>query len=164
LLLHNIRDQLLYATKCDDSIFYASLAIYQSYFSCFISVASLAINRFCSLYFKNVFDSFKKIFVFLCIYDLVVVVYVWVMLNIFDYNSYLEVAFDLIIMIPTILFAILIFIKIQNMKKLSKGSIYEKSTISDLHKAAIVHLVQCMSCSTELFLVVPNHAYCSRKF
>lgn len=87
-------------------------------------------------------ETIWKIGLFLVFYDLFIVAYVAAMLYFFDYNSYVEMAFDLLCMVPTFIISLSLFLKLNKMKELTQGNVYEKTIMNDLKRAAFVCLVQ----------------------
>lgn len=86
-------------------------------------------------------------------FDALVILWVWV--ELFEnYNADIEIAFTVLVILPTLILSIMIFVKIQKMKAVTKGNLYEKNIMKDLHRAAIVCCCQPLCFTIYLVMII----------
>lgn len=116
----------------------------------------LVINRFIRLHLPSFYKkvNFLAIVVFLLAYDIFILLFVYVKMLYQQSNPNLAVIMTqvliLVVMISSILFSILIFVKIHQMRKMAQG--LQGKTLNDLFRAAIVCLMQPIYCL--IYLVI----------
>ena len=112
----------------------------------FTSVAIMALNRFCQLYFpefsEKVFTRLK-LFIFLIAYDIMICIYIYIYLYIIpSYLIHMVLIFLSFFCLVPLVLSVFIFIKIQQMKKLAHGMYDEGKSLADIQRAALLCFIE----------------------